>query len=133
MRKKTFFVAILSAALVAACATTPTTSQMQNLATESSQVPMGFVGSAVESGACVELSQHRFQGKVGMTLSHDLNLLAKEIDSVVEYNGGDSYAIHSWEWVIVDGMGSTAPLVEITVMNCGGSPSTTESEAPLET
>ena len=133
MRRKTSFAAILSTALVAGCGTTPTISQMQNLATESSQVPMGFARSPVESGACVELSQHRFKGKVAMTPSQDLDLLAKEIDSVVEYNGGDSYVIHSWEWVIVDGMGTTAPLVEITVMNCGGSPTTTESQAPLET
>ena len=121
------------AVVLAGCATTPTTSQMQNLTTESSQVPVGFATSAIESGACIELSRHEFQGKVGLTLSHDLSLLANEIDSVVEFNGGNAYMIHSWQWVIVDGMGSTAPLVEITVLDCGDSRTTTESQSILGT
>ena len=94
---------------------------------------MGYASSALESGACVELSEHRLQGKVGLTLSHDLNMLAGEIDSIVTYNGGNSYVINSWQWVVVDGLGSTAPLVEITVMNCGDSPETIESQGPLRT
>jgi len=123
----------LSMMLVAGCAMTATTAQMQNLETESSQVPMGYAKSALESGACVELGEHRLQGRAGMTISSDLKMLADEIDSTVTYNGGNSYIIHSWQWVLIDNAGSTAPLVEITVMNCGESPTIIESQEPLET
>ena len=119
--------------LAAGCATTPTSTQMQNLNTDASQVPMGYAGSALEIGACVELSKHELRGRPGITLGQDLKILEDEIDGVVSFNGGNAYMIHSWEWIVVDSMGSTAPLVEVTVLTCGESPSTVKTiEATVE-
>lgn len=123
---------VMYAALVTGCAMTATTSQMQNLKTESSQVPMGYATDAMESGACVELSQHDVQGGAGLTISNDLNMLADEIDSAVTYNGGNAYVLNSWQWVHIGG-GATAPLVDITVLNCGESPFGMDTQGPLET
>ena len=79
-----------------------------------------------------EFRQKGSQGKVGITLGHDLSLLAKEIDSVVNFNGGNSYVVHSWQWVVVSSMGSTAPLVEISVLNCDGTAGDTDTKLPID-
>lgn len=132
MERKTLLASGLVAIYLAGCAYTPTTEQMQNLDTESFQIPVGFARSAIESGACTALSEHRLQGKVGLTLGHDLQLLADQIDSVVTYNGGNSYMLHSWEWVFVSS-DATAPLVEISVLDCTSTGSSIESDDQLDT
>ena len=114
--------------VVSGCAMTATTEQMQNLATKTQQVPMGFVFDAVESGICRELSTHQLQGRAGATVGHDLQMLAEEVDSVVTYNGGNSYAMNEWQWITVDAWGSTAPLVRISVLDCPASSTAIESE-----
>jgi hypothetical protein len=122
-----------SATLLTGCATSATIQQMQHLATETQQVPMGYVAPAIESGTCTAVSEHRFQGRVGITVSQDLQFLAEEIDGVVKFNGGNSYALQDWRWVPIDAYGSTAPVVEISVLDCGVVENTDETIPRVDT
>jgi hypothetical protein len=113
-------------AIMTGCAMTATSSQMQNLQTETQQLPKGFAVEATVSGVCQPISDHRVQTTPGVTVGHDLQILAREIDSVVKYNGGNAYSIRHWEWALADPYGSTAPVTDITVYDCPSTDATSE-------
>jgi len=53
-----------------------------------------------------------------MSVGHDLQMLAEEVDTVVGFNGGNAYVLHNWQWITVDSWGSTAHLMRIAVLDC---------------
>ncbi len=127
MRKFTITLMFVLAIMVVVdgCAMTATSTQIQNLQTETRQIPMSYALDAIDSDVCRELSVQKIQGQAGISVGHDLQMLAEEIDSTVYFNGGNAYVVHDWLWITVDSYGSTAPLLRISVLDCPNPSATT--------
>lgn len=59
-----------------------------------------------------------YAAPLGITEKSDLNYAAKLIDEWVKLGDGNAYVLTNYEWITVDGMGSSQLQVEFDTMLC---------------
>lgn len=107
---------ICAIAVISSCATSMTPVAVSN--TLPSLTKSRFITRAqAENDANANICKYLIKGRtyvapIGLTNKNDLKNAAKGIDEWVKVDGGNSYVLVNYKWIIVDYLGSTQLHVE---------------------
>lgn len=88
-------------------------------ATKSRLVDQSKLKELVDGGACkVRITERKYSSPIGMTVSGDLRGGAKGVDEWVAADGGNAYAIRTYDWVNVGDRGKTQLVVTFDTLYC---------------
>lgn len=88
-------------------------------ATKSRFVEQLAVRNLIESGTCkLRIADRKYSSPIGWTVSDDLRGGAKGVDEWVAADGGNAYAIKTYDWVHVGDSGATQLVLTFDTLSC---------------